>query len=91
MKEHSAPGVAELVMDILSISPDVIYKRIYYAWNIIKADPDDNKFFDAAVVGNADFLVTSDAHFNEALNIIFPRVNIISAEYFLAFLCDLKK
>ncbi|MCC7526202.1 MAG: PIN domain-containing protein [Chitinophagaceae bacterium] len=91
LKEHSAPGVAALVMEILSVSPDVIYKRIYYAWNMIKSDADDNKFFDAAVAGNVDFLVTNDTHFNELLNINFPRINLISADYFLTVLHDLKR
>lgn len=91
LNEHSAPGVAALVMEILSISPDVIYKRIYYAWNMIKSDPDDNKFFDAAVAANADFLITNDSHFNDVLNISFPRINLISADYFLTILHDLKR
>ncbi len=87
---HSAPGAAELVMEILSESPDVLYKRIYYAWNLIKADPDDNKFFDAAVAGNADYLITNDAHFNEVKDANFPRVSIIGADDFLQVLQNLK-
>ncbi|WP_394338868.1 PIN domain-containing protein [Hanamia caeni] len=49
-------------------------------------DPDDNKFFDAAVAGKADFIVTNDAHFNEAKKFEFPNVNIISADEFLEIL-----
>lgn len=86
LNEHSAAGAAELVMEILSESPDVIYRYIYYAWDVIKADPDDNKFFDAAVAGDADFLVTNDAHFNEAKELKFPIVNIINADKFLEIL-----
>lgn len=89
LNEHSAPGAAGVVMEILSESPDVIYKRIYYAWNIIKADPDDNKFFDAAVAGEADFLVTNDNHFNEAKKLPFPAINIISSDDFLQILSNL--
>jgi len=44
------------------------------------------KFFDAAVAGAADFLVTNDAHFNEAKKLEFPVVNIISADKFLKML-----
>ncbi len=77
-------------MEILSESPDVLYKRIYYAWNLIKADPDDNKFFDAAVAGNADYLITNDAHFNEVKDANFPRVSIIGADDFLQVLQNLK-
>lgn len=84
--EHSAPGAADLVIEILIESPNVEVRRIHYAWNVITQDPDDNKFFDAAVAGNVDYLVTNDAHFNEASNITFPNVEIISAEDFLEIL-----
>jgi len=45
--------------------------------------PDDNKFTDAYIAANADYLVTNDAHFNEVKNISFPPVNVISADEFL--------
>jgi putative PIN family toxin of toxin-antitoxin system len=83
LKQRSAPGVAELVSDIFIESPDIIYTRVYYFWNAITQDPDDNKFFDVAAAANADFLVTNDAHFNEAAKIPFPHINIISSEAFL--------
>jgi uncharacterized protein len=86
LRIHSAPGAAELVMEILSISPSVLYKLVFYNWNLIGADPDDNKFFDAAVAGNADYLVTNDKHFDVVKNIDFPKVNIIDADQFLQLL-----
>ncbi|MHA4807358.1 PIN domain-containing protein [Flavitalea flava] len=49
LREHSAPGAAEFVLEIFVESPDIIYNRIYYSWNAISQDPDDNKFFDVAV------------------------------------------
>src|ERR1700761_8238485 len=64
LQARSVPGVAELLMDIFIESPNVLYQQIYYSWNMIKQDPDDNKFFDIAIAGNADYLVTNDAHFN---------------------------
>ena len=73
-------------MALLEISPDVFHKRIFFAWNAISKDPDDNKFFDAAVIGGAHYLVTNDAHFKEATLLKFPKVNIISAEEFLQIL-----
>jgi len=84
--QHAAPGIADLVLESFVESPDVIYQRIFYNWNAIPADPDDNKFFDAAVAGDADFLVTNDAHFNEAKKMEFPFINIISANKFLEIL-----
>jgi putative PIN family toxin of toxin-antitoxin system len=84
LNEHSAPGAAGWVLEILIESPEVIYQRIYYSWNAISNDPDDNKFFDVAVAGGARYLVTNDAHFNEAKNLRFPHITIITAEQFLA-------
>jgi putative PIN family toxin of toxin-antitoxin system len=86
LQEHSAPGAFDIISNIFAESPDIVFKHIYYQWNAITADPDDNKFFDAAVACNADFLVTNDAHFNVAKNIEFPKVNICSADEFLQIL-----
>ena len=86
LQQHSAPGVAEIVMEIMVESPNVIYQQIYYSWNMISQDPDDNKFFDIAVASNADYLVTNDAHFNKAKQSSFPTVKIITAVEFLDIL-----
>lgn len=59
---------------------------MYYNWNLITVDPDDNKFTDAYIAANADYLVTNDAHFNEVKKIPFPPVNIVSADEFLNIL-----
>lgn len=67
-------------------SPDIIFQRIYYSWNVISTDPDDNKFFDVAVAGGAHYLVTNDAHFNEAKRIPFPQISIVSADEFLGII-----
>jgi len=86
LQRHSAPGVSELVMEIFIESPDVIFQHVYYNWNAIKNDPDDNKFFDVAIAANADYLVTNDAHFNVISESDFPTVKIISADIFLELL-----
>jgi uncharacterized protein len=38
--------------------------EIFFNWSLIEHDKDDNKFCDLAIAGNADYLVTNDAHFN---------------------------
>jgi predicted nucleic acid-binding protein len=35
-----------------------------YFWKAIVHDPDDDKFVDAAVAGEADWIVTEDSHYN---------------------------
>jgi predicted nucleic acid-binding protein len=73
-------------MGIFLESPDIIFQQVYYNWNAIQADPDDNKFFDIAVAANVDYLVTNDAHFNIVKNLNFPSVKILSAKEFLDIL-----
>ncbi|SDE24147.1 putative toxin-antitoxin system toxin component, PIN family [Niabella drilacis] len=89
LQGYSAPGVANLVMNLLEESPDVIYQRISYNWKAIPLDPDDDKFFDTAVAGNADYLVTNDGHFKTVKTLEFPKVNIINTEHFLILLNNL--
>ena len=36
-----------------------------YHWQAIRRDPDDDKFVDAAVAGNAEWIVTEDSDFDE--------------------------
>jgi putative PIN family toxin of toxin-antitoxin system len=86
IQQHSANGAAEIVMEMFIESPDVITQKVYYNWNAISADPDDNKFFDIAVAADADYLVTNDRHFDAVKTIAFPKVNVITAEDFLSVL-----
>jgi predicted nucleic acid-binding protein len=55
---------------------------------LIFNDPDDDKFVDLAVAGNADFLVTNDRHFNVLASIEFPVVKTKTAEQFLELLAE---
>jgi putative PIN family toxin of toxin-antitoxin system len=89
LRQYSAPGVAELVLEAFIESPDIIFKRVFYSWNAIVKDPDDNKFFDVAVAANADYLVTNDAHFNIVKELAFPKVKIVSADGFLQIIRQL--
>ena len=86
IQRHSAIGISEIVMEIFIESPDVIFQKVFYNWNAISVDPDDNKFFDVAVAADVDFLVTNDRHFDSVKSIDFPKVTIINSEEFLKIL-----
>ncbi len=86
LHKHAAPGAAEIVMEIFIESPDVVIQKVYYNWNAITIDPDDNKFFDIAVAADIDYLVTNDRHFDIVKTITFPKVSVITAEDFLNIL-----
>jgi uncharacterized protein len=45
--------------ELLNLS-NVCQMEPFYNWQLIEADPDDNKFTDCAVACGADYLVTND-------------------------------
>ena len=79
----SNESVAQNIVKMLVTLSNVEKKEIYYRWDLIKSDKDDNKFADCAVAGNADYLVSNDHHFNVLETIDFPEVPLIDAEKFL--------
>jgi len=56
--------------------------QVFFNFNLIVNDPDDNKFVDCAISGNADYLVTNDRDFNVLKDIKFPKVNVVNIDEF---------
>lgn len=54
-----------------------------FAFRLIEADKDDNKFVDCAIISNAKYIVTHDHHFDILQNIDFPKVCVITLKDFL--------
>lgn len=73
---------AELVLNILLTSSNVILAEPFIRWNLITDAPDDNKFADLAISANAQYLVTNDRHFQVLKQLPFPTVNVVSLEEF---------
>ncbi len=71
---------AELTIDFLLKEPTSLLVNPKYRWNLISADPDDNKFVDCYLAADADDLVTNDKHFNVLKGLDFPKVNVISID-----------
>jgi putative PIN family toxin of toxin-antitoxin system len=88
LAQKTSEAVAKSIISLLSKAPNAHLTTIYYRWNVIKNDPDDNKFFDAAIAANADYLVTNDTHFNQVKNLPFPKVTIVSSDEFLQVLSE---
>ncbi len=80
--EFYSPYTAELVINILLTASNVIQTEPFIRWQLIAADPDDNKFADLAISANAHFLVTNDHHFNVLKTLPFPTVKVVSLEEF---------
>jgi putative PIN family toxin of toxin-antitoxin system len=76
--------VAENVLRALLKLPNVHRQTIYYHWNLISTDPDDNKFADCAVSANAHYLVSNDKHFRVLAKVGFPKIEVLTMEAFEA-------
>lgn len=76
------PNMTENAMHLLLNSHNIEKVIPYYKWNLITADPDDNKFVDCALNGGADYIVTNDKHFNILKEINFPYVKVVDIEAF---------
>jgi len=72
----------DIVMEMLLNFPNTVRIIPYYNWNLISADPDDNKFVDCAFNAGADCIVTNDKHFNVLKDIDFPKINIVDIDIF---------
>jgi len=88
-KEMSA-NVAQNIVKGIQEANNAPHIHKYFFWNLITVDPDDNKFVDCAIAGNADFIVTDDRHFRVLKNIPFPKVKVISADDFVELLTGLR-
>jgi len=77
-----SPKIAELVVGTLIKSNNSLQITPDFKWNLITADPDDNKFVDCALNAGADYLVTNDKHFNILKEIDFPQIKVVDIEIF---------
>ena len=77
-----SPKISELVVETLIKSNNSIQITPDFKWNLITADPDDNKFVDCALNAGVDYLVTNDKHFNILKEIDFPQIKIVDIEAF---------
>lgn len=84
--KHMGSKVAETILQIIENAVNVQLITRYYKWNLIEADPDDNKFSDCAIAANADFIVTHDKHFNILDSIDFPKIKTLDISGFREYL-----
>lgn len=75
---------AELVSELLLTAKNHLRIEPSYKWQLIVADPDDNKFVDCAVAAQADYLVSNDHHILALtrINNLFPPVPVITFDEF---------
>ncbi len=72
--------VASNVIDFLISHPHVLFGNNFFRLNLISIDPDDNKFCDCCFAASANFIITTDNHFNVLKEIEFPKIQIFNSE-----------
>ena len=88
LTRHLSPTVAEIVVAAILRANNTVRVDAQFRFNLIAIDQDDNKFVDCAIVSNAAYIVTNDAHFNCLATIPFPRVDVCGIDEFLKELSD---
>lgn len=77
------------VLELLLHLTNVYRQDIFFRWNLIEKDADDNKFDDIYIASQADYLVTNDRHFAVLKEPHFPKINLLTAEEFIHLLYKL--
>jgi uncharacterized protein len=80
-------AAAEILNLIINV-PNSIFVDVYFFFNLIKDDPDDNKFADCAVASRAACIVTFDKHFNVLKTVSFPKINVVHPDEFKQILTE---
>lgn len=70
--------VAEHFIKMIVNSPFVEFRNTFFAFHLIEADPDDNKFVDCCIEAQAHCIVTNDHHYDILAHIPFPKVLVLS-------------
>ncbi len=83
LSKNISPYFAEIVMNSLINAPNLIRIEPQWRFNLINADPDDNKFVDCAICGNAEYIVSNDKHYAILNSIDFPIVNLLEIKDFV--------
>jgi len=77
--DEIAQNFAELLLKLENVEQ----KEVYFRWNLIEKDPDDNKFIDCAISARVKYVVSNDNHFKVLKEVEFPPVEVIDADTFL--------
>lgn len=88
MARNISPLISEYIITAILNRKNVRRISPTYAFHLIEADEDDNKFVDCAIIAGAKYIVTHGHHFNVLRQISFPKVDIVSLKEFLD---DLRK
>ncbi len=74
ISKYYSVNLAEAIINEILNSSNIENTIVYYKWELIKTDLDDNKFVDCAISSNSNYIITHDKHFDILNKIDFPKV-----------------
>lgn len=83
ISQKTTPWLAETIVDTIVNNENTIRVSPNYFFHLIQSDPDDNKFVDCAICGNAELIVSNDSHFSILETIDFPKIKVLRIEDFI--------
>ena len=83
MSRNLSPLISEYIITVILNRKNVQKLDPAFEFHFIVADPDDDKFVDCAIAGNAKYIVSQDHHFNVLKQISFPHVEVVTIQQFL--------
>ena len=75
--------IAKYIIDAIVSNPYTRFITVYFDFNLIQKDPDDNKFVDCAITAGARYIVTEDHHYDVIKWKDFPGIDVIGLDDFL--------
>ncbi|MFT3744363.1 MAG: putative toxin-antitoxin system toxin component, PIN family [Pyrinomonadaceae bacterium] len=74
LSTKASPEVGANVVNFIRTHPATVETKIYFNFNLIESDADDNKFVDCSIAADADLILTNDGHFNILKDLDFPKI-----------------
>lgn len=83
ISQKTSSFFADIIIKALLNRDNLIRVSPTWRFQLITQDPDDNKFVDCAIAGQAEILVSNDSHFNILNKIEFPSVSVLKLQDFI--------
>ena len=83
LSQKTSSFFADAIIKALLNRKNLVRVSPTWRFRLITQDPDDNKFVDCAIAGQAEFLISNDKHFSVLKEIDFPAVHTVTLQEFV--------
>ena len=83
ISQKTSSFFADIIIKALLNRRNLVRVSPTWRFRLISQDPDDNKFVDCAIAGQAEILVSNDKHFRVLNAIDFPAVTLLRLQEFI--------